>query len=84
MSNIIEIPNLTYDTKNEVYREDGNQLINLDNISIVEPRFYNNGNLSRFMIYFSKDTYTHTNQRGYDLIKNFSNKINESAKDTIL
>lgn len=84
MSNIIEIPSLGYDDNNSIYYEEDTQLINVDNISIVEPKYFNNGTISRYIIHFSKDIYTSTNKKGYDLIKNFSNKINESAKDTIL
>ena len=84
MSNIIEIPSLGYDDNNSIYYEDGTQLINVDTISIVEPRYFSNGNgLSRYIIHFSKDVYTYTNQRGYDLIK-LSIKKNEKTQDIIL
>lgn len=85
MSNIIEIPSLGYDDENKIYYECGSQLINIDNISIVEPRYYTNtGDLSRYIIHFFKDVYTYTNQRGYDLIKLFERKKNEKTQDTLL
>jgi len=84
MSNIIEIPSLAYDDVNKIYYEEGNQLINVDTISIVEPRYFTNGTgLSRYVIHFTKDIYTYTNQRGYDLIK-LAIKKNEKTQDIIL
>ena len=84
MSNVIEIPSLGYDNENKIYYECGSQLINIDNISIVEPRYYTNtGDISRYIIHFSKDVYTYTNQRGYDLIKLYIKK-NEKAENTVL
>lgn len=84
MSNIIEIPNLVYSADKQAYYEEDTQLINVDNISIVEPKYFSNGTISRYIIHFSRDIYTYTNKKGYDLIKNFENEKNESTKDTIL
>ena len=76
MSNIIEIPNVRFDANNKIYYENDTQLINLDNISTVEPRYYavDPNKIAKYDIYFSKDVYTYTSENGYKLIKEYISK----------
>lgn len=79
MSNIIEIPHVEYNEPHKAYIEIGKNLINIDNVILVEPRFFsdktqsNYGELSRYIVCFSKDVYTYTNKEGYELISRYIN-----------
>ena len=85
INGIIEIPALGYNSTTEEYFEDGVMLINVNNITYAEPRYYRNGNLAKYIIVFvGKDNYTYTNQKGYDLIKNSMIRNYEKTEGNIL